>query len=167
MAAKPKNLYLYLAAACFIGIILIFVFDGYMGLYDTLSVNTGEQPQTIAPEQWSESEENNNPVSLWPFSGGNLTFSYEVANRRFSAYLAEISISVWKNHVKVADILSTDVNISAFKNETVTWVIDPLVIMAGITVKDNQFTLEITNGSIKRSIIVHYSLDNIPQIIVK
>ena len=52
MAVKHRNLYLYLTLACFLGIILIFIFDGYMGVYDSLTVTTGEQEDQIKADQW-------------------------------------------------------------------------------------------------------------------
>jgi hypothetical protein len=160
MAAKNKNLFLYLAAACFIGIILIFVFDGYMGFYDTLSLVSGEQTQTITTEQWTQSEKNNYPVELWPFSSGNYSFSYQIDNRRFSSYQADIKVSVWKNQEKLTDVLTKSLNIGAFKSGTVDWVIDPLQLIGVVANTDNQFTLDIDHGNMKRSIIIHYSLNN-------
>ena len=157
MAAKNRNLFLYLAGACFIGIILIFVFDGYMGFYDTLSLVTGEQTQIITNEQWSLSEKNNYPVDIFPYISGNLSFSYQIDNRRFSSYQADISISAWKNQVKIADILTKSVNIGAFKSETISWVIDPQSIVPALANTDNQFTLEISYANIKRTTIVHFA----------
>ena len=56
MAVKHKNLYLFLTLACFLGIVLIFVFDGYMGVYDSLVMNNGQFPQTITSDQWDQQE---------------------------------------------------------------------------------------------------------------
>ena len=40
MAAERRNLFLYLTLACFLGIIAIFIFDGYVGIYDTIYVTS-------------------------------------------------------------------------------------------------------------------------------
>jgi hypothetical protein len=160
MASKQKYLFLYLAVACFIGIILIFVFDGYMGFYETLTMNSGEQTQAVTTEEWIQSQKNNYPVELWPSVSGNFSFSYQIDNRRFSSYQAEISVSVWKNQEKVADLLTKSVNVGAFSSETLAWVIDPVPLLGVIANTDNQFTLEIDRGNIKRSIVIHYSLYN-------
>ena len=57
MARKPsKNLYLYLALACFLGIVLIFLFDGYLGVYDSLQADNGTYAQQVAAEQWQEQD---------------------------------------------------------------------------------------------------------------
>ncbi len=42
-----KNLFLYLALACFVGLIAIFVVDGYMGIYDTVYITTGKQEYKV------------------------------------------------------------------------------------------------------------------------
>jgi hypothetical protein len=40
---------LYLALACFAGLIAIFIADGYLGIYDTAYVTAGEYEQEIEP----------------------------------------------------------------------------------------------------------------------
>jgi hypothetical protein len=44
---QHKNLYLFLTIAFFLAIIAIFVFDGYMGVYDTVTVIAEEREETI------------------------------------------------------------------------------------------------------------------------
>ncbi len=75
MATKRKNLYLYLTLACFIGLIAIFIVDGYMGIYDNLFVTTGEREEEIGRDSrpWQESVRVD-----W---GGKAFFRYEVDNR--------------------------------------------------------------------------------------
>jgi hypothetical protein len=160
MASKQKYLFLYLAVVCFIGIILIFVFDGYMGFYDTLSLVSGEQTQTISTEQWTQSEQNNYPLDIWPSVSGNFSFSYKIDNRRFSSFQADISVSIWKNQEKLADILTKTVNVGAFNSAVISWVVDPESIVPTIANTDNQITMEISLGDIKRSAIIHYSQNN-------
>jgi hypothetical protein len=92
MATKRRNLFLYLTLACFIGLIAIFIVDGYMGIYDTIYVTTGEREQKIEPDFWLRQE--------WAWSTGvnwdeKVFFGYEVDNRQFSAYSADIEASVW------------------------------------------------------------------------
>ena len=82
MAVKHKTLYLYLALACFLGIILIFIFDGYMGVYDSLTITSGERPQKIEADQWARQEKYGSSASVE--RGGKVNFTYEVDNRTFS-----------------------------------------------------------------------------------
>ena len=53
MRKKPKRLFLYLAIACFAGLVAIFIVDGYLGIYDTFHISVGEYPpQTIEANYW-------------------------------------------------------------------------------------------------------------------
>jgi hypothetical protein len=168
---KSRNLYFFLAVACFISIILIFLFDGYMGLYETLTMTSGEQTQTIAPEQWINFEKNDFPAQLYVNTAGTVSFSYQVDNRRFSGYKADIDISLWQNQQKIRDVLSQSIDVQAFKQETVTWEID---IQAGLPSNpvDGAYTLEIKQGDIKRDIVFYIPAPNnskngLPTITVK
>ena len=51
MTVKHKNIFLFLALACFVGIILIFVFDGYIGVYDRLVMDNHLYLQTVEYDQ--------------------------------------------------------------------------------------------------------------------
>jgi hypothetical protein len=157
MNNKPsgrKNIFLFLTLACFIGIILIFVFDGYMGLYDKLTMTSGEQTQTIEPEQWAENERYGYSAGLYAFNAETLSFSYEVDNRHIASYEADIEVSIWQNQAKIADILSGDIVIRAFGKDTVTWDIEAAALATDNTSIDNQFTLEIKHGEILRKVIL-------------
>ena len=152
--SKPKNIFLILAVACFIGIILIFFFDGYMGLYDTLTMTSGEQTQSIAPEQWVNFEKNNFPPQLYVNNTGIVSFSYKIDNRRFSSYQADVSISLWQNQQEIKDVLSQSINVKAFGQETLAWEIDPQAILPPNPV-DGTYTLEINRGDIQRDIVFY------------
>ena len=52
MAAKRRNLFLYLTLVCFLGLIAIFIVDGYMGVYDTVYITAGEREQKIESDVW-------------------------------------------------------------------------------------------------------------------
>jgi len=83
MATRRRSLFLYLALACFIGIIAIFVIDGYLGVYDALYITAGEREETIEPDFWQRED--------WVWStrvnqGERVFFRYEVDNRQFSRY---------------------------------------------------------------------------------
>ena len=75
MATKRKSLFLYLTLACFLGLIAIFVVDGYMGVYDTFYLTTGEYEQKIGPGSWLKQDR------------------YVISNRYFSSTLAYQSIN--------------------------------------------------------------------------
>lgn len=50
MAIKRKTAHTYLALAHFLGIIAIFIVDGYMGIYDTIYATSGEYERKIEPD---------------------------------------------------------------------------------------------------------------------
>lgn len=157
MANIRKNIYLYLTLACFLGIILIFVFDGYIGLYDTLTVANGEFPVTISADQWQARGVPDFTPTTSANYGDKLTFTYKLDNRHFSAYKPVINVSVWKNQVKLADLLSTTLTAKAFGKAQADWVFDTTQFAsANITAGTNyDFTMVIQRGDIQRKVIIY------------
>ena len=152
MAAKRKNLYLYLALACFVGIIAIFIVDGYMGVYDTVYVTAGEWEQVIEPDRWPRYT-----PSTSVNDGGKVFFRYEVDNRRFAAYSADIEAAVWSGPIKQRDLISRQVSIAAFDRVELEWVVDtselrPSNIPSG---QGYEFSVIIERGEIERRVIVN------------
>lgn len=152
MAVKHRNLYLYLALVCFVGIILIFVFDGYMGVYDTLVVQSGEYEQKIEETNWER--------DYWSTAitwGDKAFFSYEVDNRRFSSYTDDIEVSVWQSQEKVADILVKEISVDAFNKAEIEWFVDSTEILPEDIVSEqgSEFSLLINRGEIERKFIIH------------
>lgn len=154
MQSMRRNLFLYLALAFFIGLIAIFVVDGYLGIYDTVYVTAGEQPQTIEPDEWLQQD--------WIQSVGvnreeKVSFTYEVDNRRFSSYTADIEVSVWRSQQKVRDIISEPISIAAFDKEQLEWDIDTAELLPDDIPPEQsyEFTLIIKRGEIERKIIVY------------
>lgn len=156
MAIKNKNLYLYLALVCFVGIILVFVFDGYMGIYDSLIVKSGEYEQQIEEQNWERDYWST--VITW---GEKAYFTYEVDNRRFSDYKADIEVSVWQNQEKVNDILKKAVSINSFDKAQIEWTVDSAEILPESISSEqrSEFTLLIKRGEIERKFIVHIRSD--------
>jgi hypothetical protein len=158
---KNKLLYLILAIACFIGIILIFFFDGYVGLYDTLTMSSGEQSQSITFAQMSNSTRDGYAPQLYPNNSGNVSLNYEIDNRHFSAYQSDIVVSIWHNQVKVADIFTGTVDVGAFKKDAVTWNIDTRDYISQDANDGISYTLEIKRGDILRKVIFFVPINNI------
>ena len=103
MATSRKNLFLYLALACFVGIIAIFIVDGYLGVYDTLYITADEREEKIEADSWLRGD--------YPWSTGvnwdeKTFFRYEVDNRRFSEYATTVEVSVCRMQEKVLDVAS-------------------------------------------------------------
>ena len=153
-----RNLFLYLALACFVGLIAIFVFDGYMGLHDTLHITTGEYEQTVEADRWEDRYRDYQP-SVETAWGDKVFFSYEVNNRRFSSYVTAIQVSLWKEDDKILDIMAEDRSIEPFDDAQLEWTLTTQELeKAGLGI-DN-YTVKINHGDVERKIIVRfYSLE--------
>ena len=159
MAVKHKILYLYLALACFLGIILIFIFDGYMGVYDSLIVKAGEDEQKIEDANWER--------DYWSTAvnwGEKAFFYYEVDNRWFSSYTADIEVSVWHSLEKVSDVLVQTVSIDSFDKKQVEWVVDAAELVPADAPSEQgyEFTIYINRGEVERRFIVHVRSSEYP-----
>ena len=154
MATRRKNIYLYLTLACFVGIIAIFIIDGYLGVYDTVHVQIGETERTIEPERWLR--ENYKPIYTVT-DGGRVFFRYEIDNRQFSAYSADVKASVWLGQVKKGDLISQAITVDPFEKEEVKFgVVTNRIRPTNIPPTQNyQFSVVITSEEIERSIIVN------------
>jgi len=172
MVTKRRNLFLYLALACFVGLLAIFIVDGYLGVYDTVYITTGEQSWKVEADVWQRQYPTYAPAPIYeesmPAEGGKgtyympanrgdkISFRYEVDNRLFSTYKADIEASVWHSQEKVRDLLSQPMSISAFDKEESEWVVDNTEILPkDISPEQSyQYTVIIKRGEIERRIIV-------------
>jgi hypothetical protein len=156
---KHKNIYLYLALACFVGIIVIFVFDGYLGLYDSLTMQDINYPQKIDSEQWQQQDRFGYAPAINIESGGDIPFVYELDNRRFTSYQAPVNISLWHNQTKILDIKSETLALGAFASAKFEWVLNfSDYIPDNVTPETRyDFTFLINRGDIERRVIIYIS----------
>jgi len=166
MATKQKVLYLGLTIACFIGLIAIFIVDGYIGIYDTIYVTAGEREQKIEADFWMS--EGALYVPVYPYEvksayvvevspGDKVSFRYQVDNRRFSQYEADIEVSVERSQKKVLDLLSQQMSIAAFDKGSLEWVVDTAELLPSDLPSEQgyEFSVIIKRGEIVRRIIVY------------
>jgi len=154
MARKRRNLYLYLTLACFFGLVAIFIVDGYMGIYDTVYVTGGEYEQKIEADFWMRADY---PWSTGVNPGEKVFFRYEVDNRLFSGYTADVEVSVWHGQEKVRDLVLQQILVAAFDKGQLEWVIDTTELLpSGIPPEQTyEFTVIIKRGEIERRIVVY------------
>ena len=154
MATKRRNLFLYLTLVCFFGLIAIFIVDGYMGIYDTLYITAGEREQKIESDVW---QRQNRFWSAGVNRGEKAFFRYEVDNRQFSSYTADIEVSAWRMQEKVLDVLSQPIVVTPFDKGQVEWVIDTTELLPEDMPPEQsyEFTVIIKRGEIERNIIVY------------
>jgi len=157
MATKRRNLFLYLTLACFFGLIAIFIFDGYMGIYDTLSITSGERPQIIEADTWLQQDKYNFQQTTGVNWGEKAFFNYEVDNRQFSSYTADVEVSVWRSKEKVQDLISQQISVDAFDKGQLEWVVDTTELLPESLPQEQsyEFTVIIKRGKIERNIIVY------------
>jgi len=148
-----KNLFLYLTLACFLGLIAIFVVDGYLGVYDTLYVTSGEYEEEIEADFWLRQEWSWSTGVTW---GEKVFLQYEVANHQFSGYSADIEASVWRGQEKVSDLGTQSVSIGPFAKAEVEWLVDTAELLPdGMLLEQSyQCSIIIKRGEIERKIIV-------------
>ena len=163
MFTKRRNLYLYLTLVCFIGLIAIFIFDGYMGVYDNLDITTGEREETIEADFWLRENYFWSTGVNWD---DKVFFNYGVVNRRFSSYSADIEVSVWHNQQKVFDLVSQEVSIAAFDEASLEWVLDTVDLKSESISPEQRydFSVVIKRGDIERRLILYINPSSFPKL---
>ena len=149
-----KKLFLYLTLACFFGLIAIFIVDGYLGIYDTIYITAGEREEKIEPDFWLRQDRSWSISINWD---EKIFFDYEVDNRRFSSYTADIEVAVWHSQEKVLDLISQPISISAFDKRQLEWVVDTAEFLPSDIPPEQyyEFTVTIKRGQVERNIIVY------------
>ena len=156
MAAKRgKNLYLYLTLACFVAIIAIFIVDGYFGLYDTLYVTAQEHEQEIEADYWQRPWVKEQGYRIGAEWGEPVHFRYEIDNRTFSTYLADVEASLWKSGEEVVELLDESISVASFGEATVDWTVRAEELEgAGFAV--GEYSVQIRHGEVERKIVLSY-----------
>ena len=157
MSGKRRNLFLYLTTASFLGLIAIFIFDGYIGLYDTLRINAGEFEQKIEPDFWLQQDRYERLWSTGTNRGEAVFFRYEIDNRRFSSYQADIEVSVWHSQEKIQDLVSQQVTVPAFAKREIEWAIDTSELAPADAPLEQRYnyTVIIKSGEIERRTVLY------------
>ena len=139
-----RDLFLYLAIACFIGLIAVFIGDGYIGVHDTVYITADEYTQEISPDFWQRQRQPY-PYSIGARWDDSVHFRYQIENHRFSIYSATVEASVWKSNVKVADLFREDIMISGLDSEDMEWTLSSQELArAGMEI--GQYTVKIKRG---------------------
>jgi hypothetical protein len=96
--------------------------------------------------------------------GEKAFFSYELDNRRFSSYAAEIEVSVWRMQEKVAEVLSQPFLVAPWGKGQLEWVIDTTELLPANSPPEQSFeyTVLIKRGEIERKIILYISVSAYP-----
>ena len=143
--------------ATFLGLIAIFILDGYIGLYDTLRINAGEFEQKIEPDFWLQPDRYERFWSTGTNRGETVFFRYEIDNRHFSSYQADIEVSVWHSQEKIQDLVLQQVTIPAFAKQEVEWAIDTAELAPADAPLEQRYnyTVVIRMGEIERRTVLY------------
>jgi len=115
--AKVKNLGLYVGLLCIIGILTVFSFDAYIGIYDVLYTEQDGWEREIAfDEPYPEQH-------IGTRYGKTTYLRYEIVNHGFKEYSTYIEASVWRDKEKKLTLFSADKSIKPFGNITLDWVL--------------------------------------------
>jgi hypothetical protein len=159
MSPRRRNIYLYLTIAFFLALIAIFVFDGYMGVYDTVRVTTSQEgEQVMEPESWLHDDYDYRHY-VWTEEGGDISFHYELENRRFSDYSADVEAAIWFGETKHSNLISQAVTVPSFDKEEFSWTIDTGTLRPSNIAEsqDFEFSVVIERDGVELRIIVHVS----------
>ncbi len=130
--------------------------DGYMGMYDTVIVAAGERDQRIEPDFWLLPDN----IATASVNRDEIAgFLYELDNRRFSGYAADVEISAWRSQQKVRDIMSQRVTLGAFDTGRLMWTLDPKTLAPPDLPQEQSFdfTIVIKRGTVERRLVVFVS----------
>ena len=125
-----------------------------MGIYDTIYITAGEREEKIEPDSWLKQDRFWSVGVNWE---EKIFFDYEVDNRRFLSYSAEIEVSVWHSQEKLADLVSRHMQIGAFDKGQLEWVLDTAELKPDDILPEQsyEFTVIIKRGQVERNIIVY------------
>jgi len=121
MVIRRRFIYLYLALTCFVGFIIVFFIDGYKGVYDTLYITAGEREKKVELYQWLRRDGAWSAPARW---GEKAFFRYEIDNREFSIYSADIEVSLWHEQKEVRYLISQHMQIARFDKGRLEWALD-------------------------------------------
>ncbi len=155
-----KNLFLYLALACLLGLIVIFIVDGYLGIYDTLYVTAGERQETIEPDDWLDQRDapSGFEIDYYIHAEGdqNVFFRYEIDNHRFASYDTMVQASLWQENEKLFDLFSEEQSIGSFDKAVMEWTLSTEDLEQPELGRSEQYTVKITYGEVERRIVVDF-----------
>jgi hypothetical protein len=139
-------------------ILVIFVVDGYLGIYDKLTFTIQERAQVIEPDQWQQRWVKESGFSTGARWGEPINFEYQIQNRTFSSYSAAVEVTIWRSGEKVAQLLKEDAVIPSFDDATLNWtVLTKDFGEAGLKAGEyGEYTVRVTFGEVERKIILSY-----------
>jgi len=154
------RLFLYLALACFLALVAIFVVDGFLGLYDSLYLTVGERQEVIEPDYWLQ------PRPSFPGDGvdyylsaewgQNVFFRYQIDNRRFTSYPTTVRASLWQESQELSVLFSEEKAIRPFDSAVAEWTLSTGTLEPPAAGTSGQYTVRLGYGEVERRIVVDF-----------
>ena len=135
-----------------------------MGVYDSLTMTSGEFPQTIEPDRWPEDKRYPYHSSIYVQQGGKVAFSYEVENRTFSTYSADVEVTVSHEQEQIAVLLSQPLTVNSFDEGQLEWELDTTEFVPEDFPPEQRYDLSvlIKRGDVERHILVNVAGSSYP-----
>jgi len=157
---RTKNRYLFFALACFLGLVAVFVVDGYMGVYDTISVKSGETKQVFQADFWSQPFAQ---ASVGASTREVITFTYQVDNRWPSNYQSTFHARLEQNQQLVSLLATENISLGAFQKSEWAFTLDTATLPNLST--GSQYTLVIERGALLRTVIIYLNSPGLPLLV--
>ena len=154
MAIKRGSIWLYVSIAFFIGIVAVFFVDGYMGVYDTILINTPGNEYEIAPDFWQESRTANDRYYVGGIKQTDLLkFGLQIENRRFSDYQSNVKVSLWEGGREIKELFEQSDNIEVFQPSPLyEWELDTTDLEVADTLNGTIYVIKIDRNGVERKI---------------
>jgi hypothetical protein len=160
MRPMRGRLFLYLALACFVALIAIFIADGYMGIYDTAYLTIGERQRTIEADYWLQEYPTPPEFKIDYYThaewGQKVFFRYEIDNRLFSTYDTTVQASLWQENEKLLDLFSEAKTIAPFDKAVAEWTLSTDELEPPVASTSAEYTVKINWGEVERNIVVDF-----------
>lgn len=136
---RKKNLSLFVSIFCIIGILSIFFFDAYLGIYDSLSYTDGEHTRELIGERYVR--------NIYTNHGNKLHFEYEITNNNFKDHETHVVVTVFISGDEILILHSSVITVESFDSVTVGWILDSSQLNS-----DVNYYLEIDTVEHQRSV---------------
>ena len=149
---SQKQLWLYLAICCLLGVLLTYFIDGYLGTFDTLSFTLdGRRTQKVETFEWLRGDRSWADVVSW---GKVAIFTYTIGNHQFSPSSFDIDVSLWHDGKEISKLVAQTMSIAPFGTARVKWSIDTQELEPAPPAKETHYdySIKILTGDITREI---------------
>ena len=162
-ARRIGSMWLYLAIACFLGIVSIFFGDGYMGIYDSVRVTTGDITCEIEPDYWEYPRGKEDGYHIYEVTLGDLMeFRYQIDNRRFFDYSLDVEVSLWEGGREVRELFTASKKVRMFTSSPVyEWTLDTAELDVSEEYGGTNYVVKINRDGVERKIRFRISQSNL------